>query len=178
MKEFCDCLVEAEADVTVARTSARRAATASRRAVTQVVPTAAPQHPGRNRAMVIGGVVAALLIIGGGAWAGLRHRESAPGRGLGTGGPDAHRVAVLYFDSPAGQDSMRYLASGLTEGLIGQLREVQTLDVISPNGVAPYRGDTLPRDSVAKALNVGTLVQGDVEKSGDRVRVTVRLVDA
>jgi eukaryotic-like serine/threonine-protein kinase len=178
MKEFCDRLVEAEADVTVARTSARRAATASRRAVTQVVPAAASPHAGRNRAMVIGGVVAALLIIGGGAWAGLRHRVSPPGRGSVTGGPDPHRVAVLYFDSPAGQDSMRYLASGLTEGLIGQLREVQTLDVISPNGVAPYRGDTLPRDSIAKALNVGTLVQGDVEKSGDRVRVTVRLVDA
>ena len=54
---------------------------------------------------------------------------------------------------------------------------MQTLEVISPNGVAPYRGDSIPRDSVARALRVGTLVQGGVEKTGGRIRVTVRLID-
>jgi serine/threonine-protein kinase len=69
------------------------------------------------------------------------------------------------------------VADGLTEGLIRQLSEVQTLDLISANGVAPYRGDSVARDSVARALQAGTLVQGSVQPEGNRLRVTVRLVD-
>ena len=126
--------------------------------------------------MIAGGLIG-LLLVAGGAWAGLRHRGAQPAAPAGAGGLDPHRVAVLYFQDLDPRDSLKYLAEGLTEGLIRQLSEVQTLDVISPNGVAQYRGDSIPRDSVARALNVGTLVQGGVERTGDRVRVTVRLVD-
>ena len=177
MKEFCDCLSEAEAEVTVMRTAARRASTASRRIPAPAAAAPAPAR-GRNRAMVIGGVVAAILIIGGGAWAGLRHRSTPPPlSAASTGGLDPHRVAVLYFQDLGGRDSMNYLADGLTDGLIRQLSEVQTLDVISRNGVAPYRGDSIPRDSIARALKAGTLVQGGVERDGNRIRVTIRLID-
>jgi serine/threonine-protein kinase len=177
MKDFCDCLSEAEAEVTVMRTAARRAATGSRRVPTQPVPALAPPPPrGHNRAMVIGGAVAALLIIGGGAWAGLRHKATPPAAG-DTGGLDPHRVAVMYFQDLGGRDSMNYLAEGLTEGLIRQLGEVQTLDVISPNGVAPFRGDSVAPDSVARALSAGTLIEGGVERRGNKIRVTVRLLD-
>jgi TolB-like protein/tRNA A-37 threonylcarbamoyl transferase component Bud32 len=180
MKELCECLVEAEAEATVARTSARRAATGSRRVPTQQIPAARPDAR-YNRAMVLGGVVAALLIIGGGAWAGLRHREdrgpAAASGAAGAGGLDPHRVAVLYFQDFGPRDSLAYLADGLTDGLIRQLSEVQTLDVISPNGVAAYRSDTIPRDAIARALKVGTIVQGGIERDGSRIRVTVRLVD-
>ena len=93
------------------------------------------------------------------------------------GGLDAHRIAVLYFQDPTGSDSLRYMADGFTEGLIRQLGSVQTLDVISPNGVAPYRSDSVPPDSIARALAVGTLVQGSVEKTSGRIRVSVRLID-
>jgi TolB-like protein len=127
--------------------------------------------------MVIGGVVATLLIIGGGAWAGLRHKAGPPPAALETGGLDPHRVAVMYFQDFGAQDSMSYLAEGLTEGLIHQLGEVQTLDVISPNGVAQFRGDSTPPDSVARALSAGTLVQGGVERRGSKIRISVRLVD-
>ncbi len=93
------------------------------------------------------------------------------------GGLDAHRIAVLYFQDPTGDDSLGYLADGLTEGLIRQLGTVPTLDVISANGVAPYRGDSIPRDSIARALQIGTLVGGTVEQASGRIRVTVRLID-
>jgi len=93
------------------------------------------------------------------------------------GGLDPHRIAVLYFQDDGGGDSLRYLADGLTEGLIGELDQVQGLEVISKGGVAPYRGDEVSRDSVARTLRVGTLVTGGVERRADRLRVTVRLVD-
>jgi serine/threonine-protein kinase len=124
---------------------------------------------------MIGAAVTA-LVVGGGAFAALsRSRGTAPD--VPAAGADAHRVAVLYFDDDPPADSLRYLADGLTEGLIRQLSTVQTLDVISANGVAPYRGDSVPRDSVARALKAGTLVAGSVGKEGGRLRVSVRLID-
>ena len=177
MKEFCDCLTEAEAEATIVRTSARRAATGSRRLPTREMQAPPPPVNRGRRALLIGGGALAVLLAAGGAWAALRQRDGNAATIAGGGGLDPHRVAVLYFQDLDPRDSLSYLADGLTGGLIRQLSEVQTLDVISPNGVAPYRGDSIPRDSVARALQVGTLVQGGVEKNGGRIRVTVRLVD-
>ena len=84
----------------------------------------------------------------------------------------------MYFDTRGGGDSLRFLADGLTEALITKLSEVQPLQVISRNGVAPFRGGTVTPDSVARALNVDTLVQGHVARSPDLLRVTVDMIDA
>ena len=90
---------------------------------------------------------------------------------------DVRRVAVLYFQDLSPDSSLGFLADGLTEGLITQLSEVRTLDVVSRNGVIPFRRAELPRDSIARAVGAGTLVEGSVEPVRDRVRVTVRLID-
>jgi serine/threonine-protein kinase len=90
---------------------------------------------------------------------------------------DPRRIAVLYFQDLSRDSTLAYLADGLTETLIEQLDQVRALDVISRNGVAPFRGSDLPRDSIARALGVGTLIEGSVELAGERVRMTARLVD-
>ena len=94
----------------------------------------------------------------------------------GTLGLDPRRVAVLYFEDESRDQSLGYLADGLTESLIAQLDEVDALDVVSSNGVRGYRNAT-DLDSVSRALKAGTVVRGTVEPVGDRVRVSVRLVD-
>lgn len=90
---------------------------------------------------------------------------------------DLQRVAVRYFDDLSAGGELAYLADGLTEDLIRQLGEVRALDVISRNGVAPFRGRALPPDSVARVLDAGTLVDGSVEAVGEAVRINVRLID-
>jgi eukaryotic-like serine/threonine-protein kinase len=97
--------------------------------------------------------------------------------GATTSGLDSHRVAVLYFNDLSRDSSLGHVAAGLTEGLIGELAKVRGLNVVSPNGVAPYRASGIARDSIARALHAGTLVEGSVEPVGDRVRATVRLVE-
>src|SRR5438309_1541126 len=103
-------------------------------------------------------------------------RRGAPG-GAAAGGLDPRHVAVLYFEDQSRDSSLGFLADGLTEALIDQLDQVHSLDVISRNGVAPYRHAKVSRDSIARALAVGTIVEGSVEPVQDRVRATVRLVD-
>jgi tetratricopeptide (TPR) repeat protein len=57
------------------------------------------------------------------------------------------------------------------------LRPVPPLTVVSKNGVGPFRSSTAPLDSIARALGVGTIVQGGVDESGGRYRVSVNLID-
>jgi serine/threonine-protein kinase len=107
----------------------------------------------------------------------LAIRSVRGGPGAAVGGLDPRHVAVLYFDDLSRNGGLGYLADGFTEALIDELGQVRSLRVISRNGVAPYRRSDAPRDSIARALDVGSLVQGSVEPAGTRVRVTVRLVD-
>jgi len=130
--------------------------------------------PPRSSVIVRRAAAAALTlgVLGVAAWAFLKPRVATR---AGDTGLNPRRLAVMYFDDRSG-GRLAYLADGLTEELIDRLRGVRGLDVISANGVRGFR-DT-PADSVARALSVGTIVQGSVEPiRGDSVRVTVRLVE-
>jgi serine/threonine-protein kinase len=118
----------------------------------------------------------ALVAVGVGLW---RLRAGTGGETASAEGAalDKNRIAVMYFENRGG-DSLGYLSDGLTEALIHELSEVKQLQVISRNGVAPYRHGTAPPDSIGRALKAGTLVQGSVAASGDRLRVSVSLVNA
>jgi TolB-like protein len=90
---------------------------------------------------------------------------------------DLRTVAVTYFEDLSRDGENQYVGDALTEDLIQELSRVRALDVISRNGVAPFRDGRIPVDSVARALRAGTVVTGTVEGIGDRVRVNVRLHD-
>ena len=93
------------------------------------------------------------------------------------GGLDPHNLAVLYFEDRSRGGALGYVADGLTEGLIDELARVPGLHVVSRNGVAQFRAEAVAPESVARVLDVATLVQGSVESVGDRLRVSLRLVD-
>jgi eukaryotic-like serine/threonine-protein kinase len=98
-------------------------------------------------------------------------------RGTEGSGIDPRNIAVLYFDDNSPGKSLGYLADGLTESLIYELGQVSSLKVISRYGVAPYKNASVTPDSLARALKVGTLVKGTVSQSGDRLRVTVDMIN-
>ena len=146
---------------------------AAARRTTRATPAA--RWIGLPRSGVLAGVAILMAIAG---WGVLR-RDGARARpgGVAAGGLDPQHVAVLYFEDLSSRKDLGYLADGLTEALIDALSQVPALSVISKNGVAPYRNKDIPPDSVARALAIGTLVQGSVEEIGDRYHVAVRLID-
>ncbi|HEY2806246.1 MAG TPA: serine/threonine-protein kinase [Gemmatimonadales bacterium] len=168
-------LIEALA-MPMTATATRRSAFRSRVTVTPRRLTAAhlAHRPIWKRPGFIAAAVLVLALGGAMAWKlGSRHR--APPNATGA---DPSNIAVLYFDDLSTGHSLGYLADGLTEGLIGQLREVNGLHVVSRGGSAQYRGSSLPLDSIAHALGAGTLVRGSVEPEGSGdVRVIVRVLD-
>ena len=173
IREFADALCQADLGPMARRSS--RAIKGLRRSTPRSVP-AAVEVPARG-ARFYAVLLAGLVILAGAAAGAWQMWLRPPSGSAGGGGLDPHRIAVLYFQAEEDRDSLGYLADGLTEGLIQELNQVQGLEVISKGGVAAFRGDTVSRDSVARALKAGTLVTGELEQRAGRLRTTIRLVD-
>jgi TolB-like protein/tRNA A-37 threonylcarbamoyl transferase component Bud32 len=165
-------LVDALTAVAAGATPRVRKSTAARR------PAEAyriPVTPWKRAALPALGVLV-LVAAGLAGWRLFGGRSASPA--VPVGSLDPTHVAVLYFQDLSARHDLGYVADGLTDGLIDQLSRVPNLTVISENGVAPYRDTKLTRDSVARALQVGTVFIGSVEpEGGDRLRVTTRLID-
>ncbi|MBF8295776.1 MAG: hypothetical protein HW389_2321 [Bacteroidetes bacterium] len=87
-------------------------------------------------------------------------------------------IAVLPLDNLSRDPEQEYFADGMTEALITDLAKISALRVISRTSVMLYktRKKTIPE--IAKELNVDAIVEGSVQRSGDRVRITAQLLHA
>jgi len=130
----------------------------------------------RRRVLTYGTMAVALLAVAALATRYYRASQARTGN-VAAGDLDPRTLAVLYLDVPSRDSSLYHVADGLTESLINQLAQVEGLQVVSAGGVATYRSPDVASDSVARALNVGTLVRGTLEREGHELRVSVRLVD-
>jgi len=138
-------------------------------------------HRWARRWGMVGATIGALVIAAGviSAKMALADKHQAVAGDV-TGDADPRHVGILYFDDDSRDGSLRYMADGLTESLIDRLDRVSALDVVSANGVRPFRGVPYDRvkDSVQRTLRVGTVVRGEVEPANGGARVTVRALDA
>ena len=125
-------------------------------------------------------VVLLTVVATGIAGWGARGLWFGPEGGAGTvrAALDPTRIAVLYLDDFSPNGELHYLADGLTEALIHELAQIEALEVISRNGVKPYRDLSISLDSLARVLRVGTLVEGSVEGRGQTLGATIQLIDA
>ncbi len=90
---------------------------------------------------------------------------------------EATRLAVLYFEDDSEGQELGHLASAFTGALIDELSQVAALDVVPRAAVKPYQGIYVTLDSLARALQIGTLVEGSVSGAKERLNVGVTLVD-
>ncbi|QFI69742.1 Adenylate cyclase [Sinorhizobium alkalisoli] len=87
-------------------------------------------------------------------------------------------IVVLPFTNMSGDPDQEFFADGLTEDIITALSRRHELFVISRNSSFVYKNKAVNLREVAEKLGAQYLVEGSVRKSGDRVRVTVQLIDA
>jgi serine/threonine-protein kinase len=128
-----------------------------------------------RRLALIAGTAVLVIAAAAASWRAFAGRDT-PAK-VPRGAFDAHRIAVLYFQDLSPTHELGYLADELTESVIDQLGDVSSLDVISKNGAQQVRQAKLGADSAAHLLKAGTVVEGGVLPAGDRIRVTVKLID-
>ncbi len=87
-------------------------------------------------------------------------------------------LAVLPLENLSGDPSQDYFADGMTDELITNLGQIGSLRVISRTSVMQYRGVHKPLPQIARELNVDTIVEGTVVRSGGQVRITAQLIQA
>jgi eukaryotic-like serine/threonine-protein kinase len=92
--------------------------------------------------------------------------------------PQVQSIAVLPLANLSGDPEREFFADGVTEELITQLGKSTGLRVISRQSVMQFKHTSLPLSEIARKLDVDAVVEGSVLQSGNRVRVTARLVPA
>jgi TolB-like protein/DNA-binding winged helix-turn-helix (wHTH) protein len=92
--------------------------------------------------------------------------------------PQIQALAVLPLTNLSGAPEQEYLADGMTEALITELGKISSPRVISRQSVMQYKSSKKPLQEIAGELKVDAVLEGAVERSGDRVRVTVHLSQA
>jgi adenylate cyclase len=92
--------------------------------------------------------------------------------------PEKPSIAVLPFSNISGDPEQEFFADGLTEDLITALSYWNTFYVIARHSTFQYRGQSLDIRQVAHDLGVQYVLEGSVQKAGDRVRITAQLIDA
>jgi len=87
------------------------------------------------------------------------------------------RIAVLPLANISPDPNDEYFADGMMEELISAISKIGELRVISRTSVMKYRGASKTVGQISRELGVGTVLEGSVRKSGDKVRITVQLID-
>ena len=92
--------------------------------------------------------------------------------------PDKPSIAVLAFVNMSGDPKEEFLSDGITEEIITALSKVPQLFVISRQSTFSYKGKPVKVKQVSEELGVRYVLEGSVQRSGDRVRITAQLIDA
>jgi adenylate cyclase len=92
--------------------------------------------------------------------------------------PDLPSIAVLPFVNMSDDPKQEFLCDGLTEEIITALSKVSRLFVIARTSTFTYKGKPVKVKLVSEELGVRYVLEGSIQRSGDRIRVTVQLIDA
>jgi adenylate cyclase len=92
--------------------------------------------------------------------------------------PDKPSLAVLPFDNLSGDKDQDYIADGLTENIIDALSKVPDMFIVARHSTLTYKGKQVKIQQIAEDLGVQYVLEGSVQKSGERLRVNAQVIDA
>jgi TolB-like protein/class 3 adenylate cyclase/Tfp pilus assembly protein PilF len=92
--------------------------------------------------------------------------------------PTEPSIAVLPFDNMSDDPRQEFFSDGITEQIITSLSNVPFLFVIARNSTFVYKNKPVKAQQIAEELGVQYILEGSVQKSGDKVRITAQLIDA
>lgn len=100
-----------------------------------------------------------------------RHTSSLPSR------PGLPSIAVLAFTNLTRDEESEYFSDGLTEDLITALAQLDGLRVVSRTSAFQFKGKAVDIRTIGQQLNVSSVLEGSVRRSGDQLRITAQLAN-
>jgi serine/threonine protein kinase/tetratricopeptide (TPR) repeat protein len=128
---------------------------------------------GTRRSIALAGMIAAAVILLALAIWFVRGSRTPPAASA----TEIKSLAVLPMANLSGDPSQDYFAEGITETLISGLAKVTALRVTSRTSVMQFKGSQQPVKQIAQELNVDAIIEGSVQRFGDKIHVNVRLID-
>jgi len=135
----------------------------------------------RRKGVLVGAMAVLVVIIGFSLWNFyLRAPEIEPAsvEKMAFPLPEKPSIAVLAFDNLSGDPEQEYFSDGIAENIITILSKVGELFVIARNSSFTYKGKPVKVQQISQELGVRYVLEGSVQKSGDRVRINAQLIDA
>ena len=136
---------------------------------------------GRLTDVVLAGVLVFLPLVVVAAWkyGGPRSKGETRVRRRGAvprprSGPKS--IAVLPFKNMSDSPEMEYLSDGITDEIINTLARMENLQVASRTSAFVYKGKTADVRTIGEELNVDSILEGSVQKAGNRLRINTQLV--
>ncbi len=135
----------------------------------------------QRRSVIVGGAIAlilgiALLILA--HYIPVPSMEPASLERMAFPLPEKPSIAVLPFTNMSGDPNQDYIGDGISENIISSLSKVSRMFVIARNSTFTYKGKPVKVQQVAEELGVRYVLEGSVQKSEDRLRITAQLIDA
>ncbi len=133
----------------------------------------APPRP-RDRAWIFVVIVAGALSVG----LFFLGRITAPSKQRGVNEVSSKSIAVLPFENRSEDKANAYFAEGIQDEIVTRLSKIADLKVISHTSTQHYKSAPGNLPEIARQLGVAHILEGNVQKSGDAVRVNVQLIKA
>ena len=130
--------------------------------------------PPRRRAVLFGAAAIVILIVVGGAWFVRQHGWTLGGS---VASPGRHSIVVLPFANLSGDPEQAYVADGLTAKVTTDLSRAAGLFVIAATTADTFKGKPINVQQVGKDLGVRYALQGNVQRSGEKIRINAQLAD-
>jgi TolB-like protein/DNA-binding winged helix-turn-helix (wHTH) protein/Tfp pilus assembly protein PilF len=130
-----------------------------------------PPHTSHSLRWLVPSIALALTVVA--ALLGtryLQHRQIAA--------PEITSLAVLPLDNLSGDPAQNYFADGMTDELTTMLAKNSTLRIVSRTSAMQYKGAHRPLPEIARELNVDGILEGSISRSGDKVHMTIQLIQA
>jgi serine/threonine protein kinase/Tfp pilus assembly protein PilF len=135
-----------------------------------------PRKTAKNKALLIGSIVAVCVLTLAGVYFEASKRHAKP-LSQSAAIPEKS-IAVLPFENRSEEKANAYFADGIQDEILTRLSKIADLKVISRTSTQHYKSAPENLPEIARQLGVAHILEGSVQKSGDAVRVNVQLIKA
>ncbi len=108
----------------------------------------------------------------------VRHADTAAAPTLGSAGSEVKSVAVLPFANMSADEDNEHFCDGLAEELLNALSRIDALKVVARTSAFSFKGKSADVSTIARTLGVSNIVEGSIRRSGNRLRISVQLINA